>query len=120
VAGAAVGSTYNEVLRFNNEIRGNECGIIIKWAAPATGAPGVMMNFKTKFENNWNHEMLDVGFGEVTPNYYVDKTRERVDGGKLELIQFWWDQVSIIKMLIVNFFLVCPIQLPLFALFVCM
>ena len=94
VAGAAVGSTFNDVLRFNNEILGNECGVIIKWAGQ-NSLPGVNMNFKAKFEDNWNHEILNLGFWDVTPGYYVDKTRERVDGGKLEFILFWWDKVSI-------------------------
>ena len=90
MAEAAVGATFNELVRFQNEIRDNECGIFIKWAKGKSG-PGVNMNFKTKFNDNWNHEALN---GGVSHKYTVDVTRERVDGGKLELIRFWWDKVS--------------------------
>ncbi len=90
VVGAAVGATFNDLVRFNNEIRGNECGIIIKWARGESG-PGVKMNFKTKFDDNWNHENLDA---EDSNKYTVDMTRERVDGGKLERIDLYWDKVS--------------------------
>jgi hypothetical protein len=80
-----------------HEIRDKDCGIIIQWARGKSG-PGVNMNFKTKFDNNWNHEHLDgdrlLAASASSHRYNVDVTKERVDGGKLELIRFWWDKVS--------------------------
>jgi hypothetical protein len=73
-----------------DEIRDDECSIIIEWARGKSG-PGVNMNFKTKKWDNWNHEALT---GPSQRQFQVDVTNERVDGGKLELIQFWWDKVS--------------------------
>ncbi len=54
------------------------------------------MNFKTKFDDNWNHEALngDGLLSATSHRYNYDLTRERVDGGKLEIIRFWWDKVS--------------------------
>jgi hypothetical protein len=79
------------------KIRDNECGVIIRWARGKSG-PGVNMNFKTKFDDNWNHEHLDGDgdglLGASSQLYNHDLTRERVDGGKLEIIRFWWDKVS--------------------------
>ena len=83
--------------RFQHKISDNECGIIIQWArgeSEAKYGPGVNMNFKTKFDDNWNHEYLNGDNNYYSFRYNHDLTKERVDGGKLEIIRFWWDKVS--------------------------
>jgi hypothetical protein len=93
IAGAVVGTTYEDIVRFGTEIRSNECGVFIVWALGPNGFdhPAVDMNFKSKYEDNWNNERLDPDpTGPKAGGYFIDKTRERVDGGELKLIQFWW------------------------------
>ena len=74
-----------EIIHFHSGTESNECRISIKYSENK-GRSGVKMNFKTDLRSNWNEERLD----DVGSGLYVDSTKERVDGGRLKLIQFWW------------------------------
>ncbi len=65
-----------EWLRAANEF---ECAIAIRYREKLR-LSALNMNFKSVRENNWNYE-------QITDSDSFDNTKERVDGGKLRLIQ---------------------------------
>lgn len=83
-AGAFVGVLSDEIARID-DVGDNVCGVLFKWAAPEpAGRPVFRMNFKTQSgESNWNKEELE----NDSAVWSVDRTTERVDGGKLQILQ---------------------------------
>jgi hypothetical protein len=65
-----------EWLRAANE---NECATAIRYREKLRTC-ALDMNFKSVSDNNWNYE-------KITDSDSIDVTKERVDGGKLKLIQ---------------------------------
>jgi hypothetical protein len=57
----------------------NECATAIRYREKL-GTSALNMNFKSEKDNNWNYE-------KITDSDSIDVTKERVDGGKLKLIQ---------------------------------
>ena len=57
----------------------DECAISIRYKAKIRKS-SLNMNFKTHFDDNWNNEIINSNNG-------FDKTKEKVSGGRLKLIQ---------------------------------
>lgn len=95
-SGAAIGSSAAE---WNKDINSNQCSVIISHTHDSEDA-ALNMNFRAwNGEDNNNFEWLNGGSGG---KWSYDKTKERVDGGALDVIQIEAKGRSCIQQININ------------------
>jgi hypothetical protein len=80
ISSTSVGVTL--LFALSKYVRANapdECAVLIRYREKKLDS-ALIMNFKSNQDDNWNHET-------ITSYDSVDKTKEKVSGGKLKVIQ---------------------------------